>query len=116
MPLPRRPEPWPRPSEEPIVDGYRLLSRIGRGGTSTVFLATPVTEGPPVAVKMIRHSAGIVSCQREFAIASAVDVACTAAPIAHGVTATGSYLVTAYLREYKCGSGLVGEPMSIASL
>ena len=116
VPLPRRHAPWPRRGDEPIVDGYRLLSRIGRGGTATVFLATPITDGPPVAVKMIRHGAGIFSCQREFAIASAVDASCTAAPIAHGVTATGSYLVTAYLQDHKCGAGLMGETMSIVSL
>lgn len=116
LPRPRRHEPRPQRSDGPIVDGYRLLSRIGKGGTATVFLATPLTGGPPVAVKMIGHGTGITSCQREFALASAVDVTCTAAPITHGVTATGCYLVTAYLQDYQCGAGLMGETMSIASL
>ena len=39
------------------VDGYRLVSRIGRGGTSTVFLAHRQTEGPTrrVALKILHH-------------------------------------------------------------
>ena len=115
-PLPRCQEPLPQRSDGPVVDGYRLLSRIGKGGTATVFLATPLTGGPPVAVKMIGRGAGITSCRREFAIASTVDAACTAAPITHGITETGSYLVTAYLQDYRCGAGLMGETMSIASL
>lgn len=57
-----------------------------------------------------------VACRREFAIASAVDVTRTAAPITHGVTATGSYLATAYLQGYQSGAGLMGETMSVASL
>ncbi|WP_199514243.1 serine/threonine protein kinase [Nucisporomicrobium flavum] len=98
-----------------IIDGYLLLSRIGRGGTATVFLATPLAGGPPVAVKLIRHGTG-ASSRREFAIASAVDAGCTAAPIAHGVTATGSYLITAYLQGYRSGAGLMGDTMPVASL
>ncbi|GAA3349302.1 hypothetical protein GCM10020358_70910 [Amorphoplanes nipponensis] len=108
VPLPRR--------GGPLVGGYRLLSRIGKGGTATVFLATPVAGGPPVAVKMIRHDAGVDSGEREFTLASTVDVARTAAPITHGVTATGSYLVTAYLRDYRCAAGMRGGTMSLASL
>ena len=72
VPLPRRHKPWPRRSDEPIVDGYRLLSRIGSGGTATVFLAKPIADGPPVAVKVINHhgDAGVLDavahvCRRE---------------------------------------------------
>jgi serine/threonine protein kinase len=116
VPLPRHHEPWPRRGSEPIVGGYRLLSRIGTGGTATVFLATPLAGGPPVAVKILRQGDGVTSCEREFTIASAVDVACTAAPIGHGVAAAGSYLVTAYLPDYRCGTAMIGETMPIAAL
>ena len=114
--LPRHHEPRPGRGAEAIVNGYRLLSRIGTGGTAAVFLASPLAGGPPVAVKILRRGGVIASCRREFLIASAVDVACTAAPISHGVAAAGPYLVTAYLPDHRCGTEMMGTAMPIASL
>jgi serine/threonine protein kinase len=114
--LPRHHEVRLRRGTDAIVNGYRLLSRIGTGGTAAVFLALPLAGGPPVAVKIIRQGTVITSCRREFLMASAVDVACTAAPIGHGVVAAHPYLATAYLPDYRCGTEMMGTTMAIASL
>lgn len=104
------------PRHHAIVDGYRLLSRIGTGGTATVFLAVPLAGGPPVAVKILRQGGTVASCRREFLMASAVDDACTAAPIGHGVAAAGPYLATAYLPDFRCGTEMMGTTMPIGAL
>jgi len=114
LPPPRR--RWPRRGNEPFVGGYRLLSPLGKGGTATVFLATPLAGGAPVAVKILRPGQAVSSCEHEFAMASAVDVACTAAPIEYGVATAGSYLVTDYLPDHRSGAGMLGAGMSLAAL
>jgi len=98
------------------VDGYRLLSRIGTGGTANVYLALPLDGGAAVAMKIFRPGGAVAECQREFRMASAVDAACTAAPIGHGVTEAGPYLVTAFLPDYRCGTEIMDSTMPIASL
>jgi serine/threonine protein kinase len=93
------------PSE---VGGYRLVSRLGAGGMADVFYAAS-PDGTPVAVKLLRPGTGTVeACRREYRLAAGVDPRCTAAPVGHGVSSAGAYLVTAYLPGFRCATTLVG--------
>jgi serine/threonine protein kinase len=98
------------------VDGYRLLSRLGSGGMAEVYLAV-APAGRPVAVKVLRARAGAAeACRREFRLASIMDPECTAPALAHGMSAVGPYLVTAYLPGYRCATTLAGEPTATRQL
>jgi serine/threonine protein kinase len=98
------------------VDGYRLLSRLGSGGMADVFYAV-APSGRPVALKVLRAAVGAPqACQREFQLADAVDVGCTAPALSYGVSTVGAYLVTAYLPGYRCGTTLACGPMPVRQL
>jgi len=97
------------------VNGYRLLSRLGSGGMAEVYLADAPT-GRPVAVKVLRAGAAAEACRREYRMASAMDMACTAPALAYGMSAAGAYLVTAYLPGYRCATTLAGSPISTRQL
>ena len=43
----------PRAAGPPVVPGYTLQVRLGRGGSGEVWRATPRRGGPPVAVKVL---------------------------------------------------------------
>jgi hypothetical protein len=43
----------PRAAEPPVVPGYTLQARLGRGGSGEVWRATPRRGGPAVAVKVL---------------------------------------------------------------
>ena len=101
---------WPLYASDPVrVDGYRLVSRLGDGGMADVFYAEAPTGGA-VAVKILRAAGGgSEACLREFEMASAMDAACTAPALGHGMSTAGAYLVTAYLPGYRCGTTLEGR-------
>ena len=67
-----------------LVDGYRLMSRLGAGGMANVFYAL-APGGRPVAVKVLHAVPGArEACRREYRLASAVDARCTAPVLDHG--------------------------------
>ena len=81
-----------------------------------VFYAT-APDGRPVAVKLLRAVDGAVeACRREYRLAAAVDADCTAAPLGHGVSSAGAFLVTAHLPGYRCATTLVGTSPSTGQL
>jgi serine/threonine protein kinase len=108
---------WPLRVTDPVrVDGYRLVSRLGAGGMADVYYAVAPT-GRPVVVKILRAYRGARdACQREYRLACAVDADCTAPALGYGVATAGAYLVAAYLPGYRCGTTLVGSPMSAGQL
>ncbi|GIF00908.1 serine/threonine-protein kinase [Paractinoplanes rishiriensis] len=106
---------WPLYAGDPVqVDGYRLIARLGQGGTADVFYAE-APSGRPVAMKILRpHGARPEACLREFRMTSAVDAQCTAPALGHGVSPAGAYLVTALLPGYRCCTTLQGgRPLTL---
>jgi len=105
-----------RDTDPSRVGGYRLVSRLGSGGMADVFYAVS-PDGTPVAVKLLRTGSGAVeACRREYRLASGVDADCTAAPVGHGVSRAGAFLVTAYLPGFRCATTLAGTSPSIGRL
>src|SRR3954452_15406057 len=47
------PAPEPRDAEPPVVPGYTLETRLGRGGSGEVWRAGPRRGGTPVAIKVL---------------------------------------------------------------
>jgi serine/threonine protein kinase len=79
------------------------------------YAASP--DGTPVAVKLLRYGSGTVeACRREYRLATEVDAHCTAAPVGHGVSSAGAFLVTAYLPGFRCATTLVGTAPSTGRL
>ncbi len=80
----------------PRVPGYEVGQRIGRGGSGTVWAATRMSDGAPVAVKVVAvgtdEQADVMA--REFAVLARVDV--------EGLVG------------FHEAVGLVGEPASVA--
>jgi serine/threonine protein kinase len=119
----RRPYPpatadrWPLRRTDPRQAGdYRLMSRLGSGGTADVFYATGPT-GLSVAVKIFRDKDRSVDVyRREFRLANAVDPESTAPILGYGVSAAGAYLVTAYLPGYRSGKTLLETPVPVGRL
>jgi serine/threonine protein kinase len=105
-----------RDTDPSQVGGCRLMSRLGSGGMADVFYAAS-PDGTPVSVKVLRAGSGAVeACRREYRLATEVDPDCTAAPVGHGVSSAGAFLVTAYLPGFRCATTLVGTSPSIGRL
>jgi serine/threonine protein kinase len=105
-----------RVTDPVLVDGYRLVSRLGTGGMANVFYALS-PGGLPVAVKVL-HAVPRArrACRREYQLASAVDARCTAPVLDHGVSAAGAYLVTTYLPGYRGATTLGRGTMPVERL
>ena len=56
------PEPCRTSSNLPIIDGYRMLKELGRGGMGVVYLAVSELDRRPVAIKTLRPAV-VVSSQ-----------------------------------------------------
>jgi serine/threonine protein kinase len=99
-----------RGSDPARVGGYRLVARLGAGGMADVFYSVALT-GRPVAVKVFRPTGGGgAACHREYQLARAAGADCTAPALGYGTSLAVSYLVTAYLPGYRCGTTLAGRP------
>ena len=99
-----------RTSDPVRIGGYRLVARLGAGGTADVFYSVAPT-GRPVAVKVFRPTGGgAAACHREYQLARAAGSDCTAPALGYGTSLTRSYLVTTYLPGYQCGTTLRGRP------
>jgi len=48
----------------PLIDGYRVIRELGRGGMGTVYLASRMADGADVAIKTVRPAVG-ASATRE---------------------------------------------------
>jgi serine/threonine protein kinase len=97
-------------SDPARIGGYRLMARLGAGGTADVFYSVALT-GRPVAVKVFRPtSGGGAACHREYEVARVAGAGCTAPALGYGTSSAVSYLVTSYLPGYRCGTTLAGRP------
>lgn len=61
-----------------LIEGYRVLRRIGEGATASIFLAQPAAGGPPQVLKVMRLDQGVEAdaLQRfvqEFALLAQLD-------------------------------------------
>jgi class 3 adenylate cyclase/tRNA A-37 threonylcarbamoyl transferase component Bud32 len=68
----------PGPSSHMLIEGYRLLRKIGEGANATVYLAQPMTGGSAQVLKVLRldSSSGEMDLQRfitEFALLAQID-------------------------------------------
>jgi serine/threonine protein kinase len=108
---------WPLRLTDPVmVDGYRVLSRLGSGGMADVFYARAPT-GRPVAVKLLRTAVGALQiCRREFELLRAAGSNCTSPAIGYGSSVVGVYLVTAYLPGFLPATTLAGRSMPAGQL
>jgi hypothetical protein len=97
-----------RASDPARIGGYRLAARLGAGGMADVFYSVAYT-GRPVAIKVLRPAGGVAAaCHREYQLARAAGADCTAPALGYSISSAGSYLVTAYLPGYRCGTTLTG--------
>ncbi|TWO70628.1 protein kinase [Caenimonas sedimenti] len=61
-----------------LIEGYRLLRKLGEGGIASVFLAQPMAGGAPQVLKVLRldNEEGVLGLQRfmqEFALLAQID-------------------------------------------
>ena len=99
-----------RTSDPARIGGYQLVARLGAGGTADVFYSV-APAGRPVAVKVFRPTGGgAAACLREYHLARVAGADCTAPALGFGTSPEGSYLVTAYLPGYRCGTTLRRGP------
>ena len=70
--------PGPRGPGHMLIEGYRLLRKIGEGGIATVFLAQPMVGGAPQVLKVLRLDSGGGDTElhrfiQEFALLAQID-------------------------------------------
>jgi serine/threonine protein kinase len=109
--IPPAPVASPLRVSDPVrIGGYRLVARLGAGGMADVFYSVAPT-GRPVAIKVFRPTAGgAAACHREYQLARAAGADFTAPALGYGTSSVVSYLVTAYLPGYRCGTTLASGP------
>jgi serine/threonine-protein kinase PpkA len=61
-----------------LIEGYRLLRKLGEGGMATIFLAEPATGGEPQVLKVLRLDSveqleGLQRFMQEFALLAQVN-------------------------------------------
>jgi serine/threonine-protein kinase PpkA len=61
-----------------LIEGYRLLRKLGEGGIASVYLAQPMAGGAPQVLKVLRldNEEGVLGLQRfmqEFALLAQID-------------------------------------------
>jgi serine/threonine protein kinase len=102
-----------RANDPARIGGYRLVARLGSGGMADVFYSRTPT-GRPVAIKVFRPTGGgAAACHREYQLARAAGADCTAPALGYGTSSAVSYLVTAHLPGYRCGTALTSRPATV---
>lgn len=108
------------------LDGYRLLSKLGEGGMSQVYLSENIADGAQHVLKLIRIDANETGdgevLQRfisEYALISQIDHPNVARIFQQGFSESHAYIAMEYfpggdLRQLM--SGEIGETIAIASL
>lgn len=92
-----------RSHDKPVeIEGFRLIKRIGEGGTSQVFLAENRAGGPIIVLKVLelRHDSDDLALRRfvqEFALASNIRHRNVARIYAQGFTEDHAYIAMEYL-------------------
>ncbi len=86
----------------PAIDGYRIVRKLGRGGTSIVYLAEPAGGGPLCVIKIVEIGANEGQAEtidrfiQEYALVSQIRHPNVAEIYAQGFTRTHAYIVMEY--------------------
>ena len=86
----------------PAIDGYRIVRKLGRGGTSIVYLAEPAGGGPLCVIKIVEIGANEGQAEtidrfiQEYALVSQIRHPNIAEIYAQGFTRTHAYIVMEY--------------------
>ncbi len=118
--------PAGRPAEPPPeIEGYRILKKLGHGGTSSVWKAEQVSLNRPVVIKILseslsRDKADIDAFQSEARIAAALKHPGIVQVYDFGLSRTGRryYFVMEYISGYSVGDwirrkGKIAEPEAL---
>jgi class 3 adenylate cyclase len=84
-----------------LIEGYRLLRKIGEGGIASIFLAEPTAGGAPQVLKVLRLDSanGIMGMQRfmqEFALLTQIDHPNVARIFRQDFSAGNAYIAMEY--------------------
>jgi serine/threonine protein kinase len=82
------------------IGAYAVAARVGVGGEGMVFRAG-APNGRPVAVKIRHRDRAEEPFDEEFELAERVGTSITAAPVEHGRSGLGAFLVTTWLDGYQ---------------
>lgn len=86
----------------PVIEGYRLVRKLGRGGMSTVYLAEPAGGGPLCVIKLVEIGVNEAQAEaidrfiQEYALVSQIRHTNVAEIYAQGFTRTHAYIVMEY--------------------
>ena len=84
-----------------LIEGYRLLRKIGEGGIASIFLAQPTAGGAPQVLKVLRldNTDGVMGLQRfmqEFALLAQIDHPNVARIFKQDFSAGNAYIAMEY--------------------
>jgi serine/threonine-protein kinase PpkA len=84
-----------------LIEGYRLLRKIGEGGIASIFLAEPTAGGAPQVLKILRldRADGMMGMQRfmqEFALLAQIDHPNVARIFRQDFSASSAYIAMEY--------------------
>ncbi len=86
----------------PVVEGYRIIRKLGAGGMSIVYLAEPSGGGPLCVIKLVEIGANEVQAEaldrfiQEYALVSQIRHPNVAEIYAQGFTSKHGYIVMEY--------------------
>lgn len=86
----------------PVIEGYRIVRKLGSGGMSIVYLAEPAGGGPLCVIKLVEIGANEVQAEaidrfiQEYALVSQIRHPNVAEIYAQGFTSTHAYIVMEY--------------------
>jgi serine/threonine-protein kinase PpkA len=84
-----------------LIEGYRVLRKIGEGGIASIYLAQPMSGGAPQVLKVLRldNAAGVMDLQRfiqEFALLAQIDHLNVARIFRQDFSAGNAYIAMEY--------------------
>ncbi|MGB4135202.1 MAG: serine/threonine-protein kinase, partial [Microbacterium sp.] len=95
---PKPPHRERMPSEPPVLEGYQAMRRLGRGGSSDVYLYRQRAPERPVAVKVLHSGLSPQLIQREATLMAAVEHPSIATVHSVGTASDGrGYLVMEFI-------------------